>query len=180
MVFSSVFKMALKHCEHGRNAAILWLISHFILSSKKTLIFSAQKTLLISGVLVCRPVQAQERAGRARSSSRWGSFTAPATQTRTRGASPNWSTRTSSQPCSPWSEPWRRSRSPTNTSTTRYLRRSLTWLLWSIYFFLNYNFFLHELICFNTVLMLCCKHTMPTKTTERNFKWESIHFKCCI
>lgn len=60
------------------------------------------------------------KAGRALSSSRWGSSTAAGTLMKTREASPGWSTRTSSHPCRPWSKPWTRYRSPTSMNTTRY------------------------------------------------------------
>lgn len=65
-------------------------------------------------------VQVLERAERAPSSNRWGSSMVEATLTRTRGATPSWSSRTSTCPCRPWSEPWRHSAFPSLTPQTRY------------------------------------------------------------
>lgn len=67
-----------------------------------------------------RCLQVLERAGRAPSSNKWGLSMEEDTQTRTRGTTPNWSSRTSTCPCRRWSEPWRRSVYPSLTPRTRY------------------------------------------------------------
>ena len=56
-----------------------------------------------------------------RSSSRWRSSTEQAFQTRRRGRTSSWFTRTSSWPCSPWSGPWTYSRSSMRTPLVRYV-----------------------------------------------------------
>lgn len=108
-----------------------------------------------------------------------------ATQTRTKGVSPNWSTRTSSQPCRRWSEPWRRSRSPTNMSTTRYLSHSeflewnlpdnVTYLLtyWPVYLMVFYVSAV-LIFCFNAhaPVSLC-----PWLISSKGDKWS--HFDFC-
>ena len=59
-----------------------------------------------------------------RSSNRWRSSMEQAFRTRRRGPTSSWSTRTSSWPCSPWSEPWTYSRSSMRTPLVRYVEET--------------------------------------------------------